>query len=120
MEGDVWLSKILEVLEEFSSEEFQKRIWLGGLGPEVSSSEEALCRLFDDLGFSRLIDFEWRQAGLNESQVMALRVFRERLLDFDRDIPEIPNPADVLNHWSWNDVRESAENAAETLRLPSG
>jgi hypothetical protein len=120
MENKVWLSKVLEVLQEFSSREFQERIWLHGLGPEVSSYEEAMCRLFDDLGFSRLIDVEWRQSGLSESQMLTLKEFRENLLKFDKDIPEIPAPTDILNRPSWEDVREYATKAAEALGCTAG
>ena len=115
MENDLWLKKTAEVLREFSSREFQERVWLKGLGPEVSSYEEAMCKLFDDLGFSRLIDVEWRQAGLREDQVLALRTFREDLLKFDKDIPEIPKPTDVLDRSSWEDIRTSAQQATAAL-----
>lgn len=120
MENDLWLKKTAEVLREFSSQEFQERVWLKGLGPEVSSYEEAMCRLFDDLGFSRLIDVEWRQAGLREDQVSALRSFREGLLKFDKDIPETPKPRDVLDRSSWKDIRASAQRATAVLtdKLP--
>lgn len=115
MENDIWLKKTAEVLREFSSREFQERVWLKGLGPEVSSYEEAMCRLFDDIGFSRLIDVEWRQVGLRESQVSALRDFRDKLLRFDKDIPEIPRPGDVLNRSSWENIRASAQRATDAL-----
>jgi len=115
MENELWLKKTAEVLKEFSSREFQERVWLKGLGPEVSSYEEAICRLFDDLGFSRLIDVEWRQANLREDQVLALRSFRDKLLKFDEDISEIPKPSDVLDRPSWEDVRASAQQAAAVL-----
>ena len=108
MESDLWLKKMGDVLREFSSREFQERVWLKGLGPEVSSYEEAMCRLFDDLGLSRLVDMEWRQAGLSEDQVSALRNFRENLLRFDKDIPEIPKAADISERSSSEGVRASA------------
>ncbi len=116
METDIWLSRIREVLEEFSSQEFQERVWLNGLGPEVSSYEEAMCKLFDDYGFARLIDIEWRQVGLSEPQMHKLREFRDKLLEFDKDIPEIPRPVDVLGRLAWADVRKYASEAAQALR----
>jgi hypothetical protein len=115
MENDLWLKKTAEILKEFSSLEFQERVWVKGLGPEVSSYEEAMCRLFDDLGFSRLIDVEWKQAGLRKEQVSALRNFRKELLRFDKDIPEIPAPKDVLSRSSWEDIRASAQRAVSVL-----
>jgi hypothetical protein len=116
MENKLWISKILEVLDEFSSQEFQERVWLNGQGPEVSSYEEAMCRLFDDLGFSEIIDVEWRQVGLSESAVIIMRIFRDKLLEFDNDVPEIPRPQDVLDRASWQNIRDAAFEAARSLR----
>lgn len=117
MENLVWIRKIASVIREFSSKEYQDRVWVKGLGPEVSSYEEAMCKLFDDLGFSRLIDVEWRQVGLNESQIAELKKFREKLLNFDKDVPEIPRPKDIIERSSWNQICECASKALESLEL---
>ena len=116
MENVIWLQNMTCVIEEFSSAEFQDRVWLKGLGPEVSSYEEAMCRLFDDLGFSRLLDNEWRQVGLGETEISRLRSFRSTLLEFDRDVPQLPKPEDVLQRSGWTDVRQSAREALSVLR----
>ena len=108
MENIAWIHKILEVLDEFASEEFQERVWRRGLGPEVSSYEEAMCRLFDDLRFSDLIDVEGRQIGLSEKALLALTNFRETILKFDKKISEIPRPEEVMDHPAWQSIRKAA------------
>jgi hypothetical protein len=116
MKNTVWISYVLRVIEEFSSREFQERVWLNGFGPEVSSYEEAMCKLFDDYRFSELIDAEWKQVGLSEPQLTELRNFRDRILEFDKGIPEVPKPTDVLGRAAWADIRGYALKAAQVLR----
>ncbi len=120
MENRRWISKLIEVIDELSSQEFQERVWLNGLGHEVSSYEEAINRLFDDLEFSRLIDIEWRQAGLGEKTALVLRDFRDKLIEFNKNIPEIPHPKDILGHPSWPNIRASAFQAARILEADAG
>lgn len=47
----VWTKSIIETLKELSDSEFQQRVWIKGKGPEVSSFDEAINRLFDDFDF---------------------------------------------------------------------
>ena len=117
MDGKDWIQAIIEVLEEFSSQEFQERIWLKGLGPEVSSYEEAMCRLFDDLGLSLVIDDEWHRIGLNENQRDALKEFKIAIDSFDKDIVNPPHPLEVLQHLRWPEIRELAK---QTLQILTG
>jgi hypothetical protein len=42
MQYQDWIDAVVKVLEEFSSDEFQQRVWLRGEGPEISSYEEAV------------------------------------------------------------------------------
>jgi len=74
-----------------------------------------MCKLFDDYGFARLIDVEWRRVGLNEPHLVKLREFRDKLLEFDKDIPETPKPGDVLGRAAWADVCEYALKAEQAL-----
>jgi hypothetical protein len=48
--------RVLEALGPLSSEEFQRRVWVQGIGPEVSDLSEAICQLFDDTGLSDLLE----------------------------------------------------------------
>jgi len=46
-----WAGNISKSLEPFYNLDFQIRAWLRGEGPEVSSLDEAICKLFDDSDF---------------------------------------------------------------------
>lgn len=117
MERSEWIEALSSVLEEFCSEEFQKRVWLRGDGPEVSSFVEAYCRFFDDLDANRLIDVEWRQLGLTKFQKDKLESFRDILAEFGQGVPDLPRPEEVLEHPNWPNVRKAARNALTGLRL---
>ena len=48
---------VLDNLQYLSDADFQERVWVKGLGPEVSSFTEAVCGLYDDSGLDdRLSD----------------------------------------------------------------
>jgi hypothetical protein len=117
MEYKQWLAAIAQVVNEFSSQEFQERVWLKGAGPEVSSYEEAACRFFDDYAANTLIDVEWRQAGLTESQRQKLAEFRDILESFGKLMPNITPPNDVLDNPNWCSVQKSASEALKELNL---
>ena len=50
------IDRVVECLNELADEDFQKRVWLASSGPEISSFDEAICRLFDDTGLGRLLE----------------------------------------------------------------
>jgi hypothetical protein len=111
MNNDLWVRNILDIVQEFSSEEFQKRVWLEGKGPEVSSFIEAACGFFDDNNADELIDVQWRQVGLTEEQRNKLAHFRDALEVLNKRTPETPNDADILNDPEWPKIRQLAKDA---------
>ncbi|HEY8564297.1 MAG TPA: hypothetical protein VIL65_02270 [Beijerinckiaceae bacterium] len=84
------LGYMLGALEEFASEKLQERLWRG-LGPEMSSYEEAYEIFLGDWDGDSLIDLEWREAGLTEVQRNALRAFRTALNAFHSKLSPEPN-----------------------------
>jgi len=115
MEYKDWIAAVKQVIEEFSSEEFQERVWREGKGPEVSSYDEAMCRFFDDYATNDLIDVQWRQAGLTADQREKLAIFRDILKEFGKLVSEIPRPCEVLDHPGWPRVRKVARETLDEL-----
>lgn len=50
-----WLQALREVFHDFSDAEFQRKSWIHGESKKVSSFEELVCRLYDDLNFDDLL-----------------------------------------------------------------
>jgi len=115
-----WIDVVVKVLTEFSSQEFQERVWLRGEGPEVSSYEEAVNRFFDDYAADKLIDVEWRRAGLGRDKREKLASFRDALDAFNKLLPNAPHPQEVLGKPEWRRVRAAARNALDALAARTG
>jgi hypothetical protein len=115
-----WIAVVIKVLEEFSSQEFQERVWLKGEGPEVSSYEEAVNRFFDDYAADQLIDVQWRQAGLTKDKQKKLAAFRDALGAFDKLVPKVPHPQEILANPEWDRVRAAARIALDELAERTG
>lgn len=49
MAKENWLIEVIECLKEISDIDFQERVWIKGEEDQVSSYDEVICRLFDDL-----------------------------------------------------------------------
>ena len=46
----------MDALRELSDERTQRALWTASEGPDVSSFEECVCRLYDDSGLDRELD----------------------------------------------------------------
>lgn len=61
-----WLQSVREVIHDFSDAEFQRQSWIHGESEKVSSFEELVCRLYDDLNFDDLLHSGINQGVLDE------------------------------------------------------
>lgn len=67
MDLQAWKENILEVIEEISSEDFQKETWFGN-SDKVSSPEELYCNLLDDFVFEKSL--ENKDLALSKAQFL--------------------------------------------------
>ena len=111
IDSDEWIRNVLSSVADFASEEYQRRVWLKGLGPEQHSYVEAVCNFFDDFGASALIDQKWHQAGITEEQRRRLADLRDALDAFNASVREIPDDAAILSDPRWPRIRDLAGDA---------
>lgn len=118
--GD-WTQLILDAVEPIADRNCQERSWFDRpwLGSpkgyrEISSPNEDLSRLFDDLDFDDYL----RSPGvtLSEEQRRLGLLFRDKLHDFSNDTPQFLNPAEVIDDPRWVDIRKAAGAFADALR----
>lgn len=114
MTKEIWLSGLLTVIREMGDAAFQDRIWRNGEGPEVSSWEEAMNRLYDDYLFDQVIAGKHR-LGLTEEQHDAFSRLDRELTKFGNEIDESPDPAMLLDSPEWPRVREVAKDVLKTF-----
>lgn len=98
-------------LEELSDIEFQKRVWVRGEGPEVSSYSEAVCQLFDDTAIGDFLDDTENGVVLSEELDSLLRELSNILDLIDYRI----GASNIIKHPHWPKVRQLAADALKAL-----
>ena len=87
-------------LRELSDLEFQKRVWLRGEGPEVSSFVEVVCQLFDDTGIGDELNEKTDGFVTSEELDPILRELGALIDSIDYRVPVI----EILKHPNWQKV----------------
>jgi len=114
MEIDANVYQYMEsCLKELSDIEFQKRIWIRGEGPEVSSYVEVVCQLFDDTGIGDELSKMEDGIVLSEDLDPVFWELRELIdsIDYREGVENI------LNLPKWPKVIELASRALKLLEI---
>ena len=114
MDLATWKRNVLSAVKEISDEEYQTRVWLKGVGPEVSSFEEAINRLFDDYLVDRFI-VEYRKQHGDVFWLERLIDLTTALEDYSDATPRQVFPSDVLKDPRWRGVRELAQTVLRSV-----
>lgn len=69
----VHVPNLMNCLRELADSEYQRRVWLGAGGNEMSSFTEAYCGAFDDTGLGDAIDADRCPPELDEDSYSALK-----------------------------------------------
>lgn len=112
------LRRIQKIIYIFGDNLFQERVWLLGIGPEVSSYEENRSQLYDDLDFEDFL--ENHAKALKEGSFWeCLSSWNEIFNEFDENIPTDENgfvePSNLLSNKSFIEFREKSKLCAEML-----
>jgi hypothetical protein len=96
-------------MHHISDKEYQKRIWIKGVGPEVDDFDETVCHFFQE---GEGIIENYREFGLTEYQLQLLREFRDQLEAFSdaNDLPE-----EFIDTPEWQRITEKAKNVLKTF-----
>jgi hypothetical protein len=104
MEMKIWVGEIKKVLSEICDEEFQKKYWILGDPKIVSSFEETINRLFDDLNFDGFLE-KYRETQNDELDVYnELIRLRDSLSSFLAVLPSIVDPKVVVGNDEWKKI----------------
>ena len=112
-----YISFILESISTFASITFQRRIWVEGKGPEVSSYNEALSFVLDEGALFKILAGAWKNAGWSQEQRDAVAYFVELLDRFHDENSPFKRDLDVIEHPEWPEVVAAAQ-AVITLFPP--
>ncbi len=109
----IYVSNLIECLKELSDAEFQRRVWVEGSGPEVSSLEELVSQLFDDTGLGDSIESETIAKELGDDAASALLELDSAINTLDQTLP-----ADrLIEHPTMVRVRRLAADALSKLAI---
>lgn len=112
MEPNDWIRLVLSAVSGFADPEYQERVWVRGVGPEVGSPIEDYENLYSSFSFEEFIAEGVRSLGLSKDCVERL----QRLDTVLRDYPlEKMMPEEILADPQWLSIVEGAKNAAQCL-----
>lgn len=99
----------LEVIQRISDLDFQKRIWILGLGPEWDSFDDVVCDFIDP---AKDIIKNYKEFGLTEQQYLILERFFQLLEGFanENDFPEM-----FINTPEWQHIVNEAKKVLEAF-----
>ncbi len=93
-----------------SDQEYQRRVWIEGRGPEIHSFDEAVCDFFD---LGEYIFAHPQSYGLTDAQFRLLTKFRERFIIFadDNDFPE-----KFIDTSGWEEIIQMAKEILKSFK----
>jgi hypothetical protein len=113
MDHETWLKSLLSVIRDLADEQYQERVWVRGQGPEVDSSTEAICRLFDDYDFEGFLAHCSKTRLLSSSQREALQTFAAAARQFASRNHDRLDDAARISTPEWRELRALAQQALE-------
>jgi hypothetical protein len=110
MSPEQWTERVAGALNDLQDRDYQERVWLRGLGPEVSSFDEVVNRLFDDYDLAGFL--KQPHVRVRTSLVDSLRAVQDSL----KGVDEVPMTLATLRSPAWECVRRDARAALELLQ----
>ncbi len=105
------LDQFLDIISCISDQEYQKRVWIRGEGPEVDDFDETSCHFFDD---GDPILKKYKEYNITEKQYQLLVQFRDFFESFvDGDRPYLPK--DFINTPEWERIMNSAKEVLKAF-----
>jgi hypothetical protein len=108
------LCGIIVTARYFADPDFQRRIWINGEGPEVSSYYESLCSLFDDSHVMSSDNGDALALGCSEEMCSKLGGFVATLDNFDEGLQRPMRDSEIFALPAWQAVISSASTFVDS------
>ena len=103
------LISILQVTQNISDKEYQRRVWIKGEGPECDDFDETVCNFFGD---GDPILENYKDFGVTEAQYKFLKRFRDEFRTFaDKN----NYPEEFIDTPEWARVTEMAKEVLKAF-----
>jgi CRISPR/Cas system CSM-associated protein Csm2 small subunit len=103
------MTTFLRMIHHISDREYQKRIWILGLGPECDSFTETVCNFFD---FADPILANHKRYNISEDQYQLLLKFHD---EFRRVSEKYEVPQEFIDTPDWDKVRAMAQEVLKAF-----
>jgi hypothetical protein len=105
------LSEYLRNIYHIASREYQIRVWIQGIGPEVDNFDESACHFFDD---GDPILKNYKKYNISEKQLHLLLQLREIFDSFvNGNRPYVEK--DFIDTPEWEKIMESAKDVLKAF-----
>lgn len=113
MNTDRHMQNLLYTISVIADPDYQYRIWVKGLGPEVDSFEERMCRFFESIEFALP---NYKKYGVSKEQYQLLIEFRDALEIFCDSVPEIVDEEkEILPNPEWHKIQNFAKKVLKAF-----
>jgi len=102
------LTSVLEIVENISDQEYQKRVWIRGEPPGTDFDETV--NLFADIGDPILENYQ--DCGITDNQYQISKKFRGKFEAFSE---ENGLPAAFIDTPEWNEITELAKKVLQAF-----
>ena len=117
MDRDTWLVGILAAIRDLGDADYQERVWVRAAGPEVDSSAEAICRLYDDFHLTGFLEHDRQRHWLPADEHTALQAFDAAIGDYiATDADEMSDAVRVATP-EWLALRKLARRTLELVGI---
>ena len=106
-----------ECVKPLSDPSFQERVWLKGLGPEVSSIDEAITSFLERCEI--FIEYADQQEGLQKEHIKMLRDLYDKVDDYrcsHLGVADDKEVERVLSDPKWHKIQHEAKAVYEAIK----
>ncbi len=103
------LNQFLKNISHISNEEYQKRVWIRGEGPEYDDFDETVCHFFDD---GDPILEKYKDYGITQNQYDLLMKFHK---SFDEFAENNYHPKEFISNPEWKKIMKLAKEVLEAF-----
>ena len=113
----LYIIPLIEVIKDLQDEDYQKRIWVLGEGPECDSFGEAINSFFDYYD-SLKDELQSEKYGLRKKEIAMIHSLAEKLEQYCEITPTSPDVKKVFKDPKWQEIRNFAKQVYLELTKP--
>jgi hypothetical protein len=113
MYTDYHLQNFLYTINVIADPDYQFRIWVKGLGPEVDTYAERMCCFFED---AEIILANYKKYEISDKQYQLIIQLRDALEIFSDEVPGMADPEkEILPNSEWKKNQKLAKKVLEAF-----